>query len=993
MLRTVTGVVGLLAGFLLVSLLAACGGGASQPASPTIAAQPSDQSVAEGSAATFTVAASNARYYQWQQGGIAAWSDIHGAQAASYATGPSTLAMSGLQYRVIVYGETGSITSSAAKLTVTPLSLAPAITVAPASISARAGESASFFVTATGTALTYRWQQTRDGLNWSDIANSSLATLTLSGLVPADSGLSVRVVVSNSKGSAISPAALLTVEPAPVMPSFSRAPSDASAVVGQTASFDSLAVGTPTPSIRWQRSSDRGANWSDIAGASSASYTTAPLALTDDGLLFRAVAKNSAGEVSSTSARLSVQTPAAPSLQRQPQDLSLQLPATAEFSVLAGGAPTPALQWQHSSDGGLTWANINGATGSSYSLGEVSSLDNGRQLRVVASNSIGSAISRAALLRVSASTRVVSLAGRSAGPGHLDGPALDAMFDRPVAVAQSPAGTLFIADAGSNVVRRFDTVTGMVSTLAGRPYEAGDNDGAAGTARLREPRAIAADHLGNVYVVEGLTRIRKIDSTGLASTVSNRPAPVFDEYLRGYNIGGIATDLQGNVYFTDQYVLRKLDRQGQLSILAGQDNSWGSNDGSGSMARFRSLAAIKFHEGALYVIDAEDIRSVSLQGEVKTVASASDPAYAGFFRPVSADGAQIAALASEGFIYTARAGRQAFIYGEQVLGGTVIAGRPSLRAWRDGPATGSPVVGQDVAGIARDASGAVYVSTGAAIRKLLVDGSISTLAGNVGISGTLDGTGTDARFKAPGDILAAGGRLYVCDGPSVRVIDANRQVSTLARWTLRQNGDEDLVGNCSALAQDSGGTLYVATDDVDLIYKIDATNGNLVRLPHTGPLNIWRPSGIAVDAQGNVFVSDSRRHLIHRISASGNRTLWAGQDTGSGRHQDGPLASARFSSPSALVLDSTGALFVADTGNHVIRRIDSQGTVGTVLGAAGYASVVLGDDPKLRAPRRLAIWAQDQLLINATHQVLRAVVPGVGCNCAPRALRSLSGMR
>lgn len=980
---------------LMFSLVACGGGGGGASTATSIVSQPTDQSVVEGTSASFVVLAEHAKVYQWQVTSGNGWVDISGALSASYRTAATTLSMSGQQYRVVVSGESGSVISSAASLTVTRLAQAPAISVAPVSAAVHATESASFVVTASGTDLVYQWQQSRDGVVWTDLAGANQATLKLASVSAADNGLSVRVIVSNAKGSVTSPAALLSVGPPPVTPTIAKPPADSAVLVGQTATFEALAVGTPTPMLRWQRSSDGGASWQDIAGATAESYTTPTLTSAEDGQLFRLVASNSAGSVNSIAARLRVQPLTAPALLTQPQDQSLRVPATAEFSAQFSGTPTPTLQWQHSSDGGQTWANINGATAASYSLGEVSSADNGRRLRVIASNSSGSVTSRAALLSVSVSPRLLALAGRAAGPGHLDGPALDAMIDQPVAVALGASGDMYIADTGSHLVRRMAANTGMVSTLAGRPYEPGDNDGARGTSRLREPRALAVDATGAVFVVEGRTRIRKIDSTGLTSTVAYRPKPILDEYTRSFDIGGIAADLDGNMYFTDFYVVYKIDRQGQLSILAGQDNVSGFVDGKGSAARFHGLEQIKYHNGVLIVNQGGILRSVSLSGEVQTLDPKVYSVRDGFFLPVNAAGDPITAARYDGIIYSAPRGygpRTSNYFAEV----NVIAGRPLLHDWRDGPASLPPVVGPTVGGIARDAAGNVYFSSGGAVRKLMSDGSISTHAGHAAIRGQLDGMATDARFEQPGDLLASGGRLYVCDGPRVRVIDANRRVSTLASWPQLYDWRSDGYVNCMALAQDGTGMLYVATNNGAHIFKIDPSNGTTSRVSPAIEDEPQIPSGIAVDAQGNLLISDRASHLIYRIPTNGDGSragYLAGKPyTGAG-YQDGPAASARFDRPAGLVVAGDGSVYVADEGNHVIRRIDPQGNVSTVLGVAGHATVILGDTPWLRSPHRLAIWAQDQLLIPAPHQVLRAVVPGVECQCAPRALRARSSMR
>src|ERR1019366_5225794 len=157
-----------LAGICLA--LAACGGSADAPPPPetvpTVVTQPADQSVVEGSAATFSVTADGAAplAYQWSSStdGIA-FTAIAGATSPSSSTAATTLAQSGTRYRVAVSNSLGSVTSSAAVLTVTPALVAPTITMQLADQSVIAPATATFNVNTTGTSPSYEWQVSTDG--------------------------------------------------------------------------------------------------------------------------------------------------------------------------------------------------------------------------------------------------------------------------------------------------------------------------------------------------------------------------------------------------------------------------------------------------------------------------------------------------------------------------------------------------------------------------------------------------------------------------------------------------------------------------------------------------------------------------------------------------------------------------------------------------------------------------------------------------------------
>jgi Immunoglobulin domain/Immunoglobulin I-set domain len=177
---------------------------------PAITSEPSDASITAGQAATFSVVASGTAplSYQWQKNGTA----ITGATAVTYTTPAATTADSGATFAVVVSNSAGSATSRSAKLTVAAPGgpVAPSITVQPADQSIRAGQTATYSVTATGTApLSYQWRK-----NGTAIAGATSASYITPAATTADSGATFAVVVSNSAGSATSRSARLTVGPA-----------------------------------------------------------------------------------------------------------------------------------------------------------------------------------------------------------------------------------------------------------------------------------------------------------------------------------------------------------------------------------------------------------------------------------------------------------------------------------------------------------------------------------------------------------------------------------------------------------------------------------------------------------------------------------------------------------------------------------------------------------------------------------------------------------
>ena len=172
---------------------------------PSITTPPSSQSVTAGQTATFTVTASGAAplTYQWKKNGSA----IGGASSASYTTPATTNSDNGASFSVTVSNPAGNVTSNAATLTVTSVPVAPSITTQPASRSVASGQTATFAVTASGTAaLTYQWMK-----NGAAIGGATSASYTTPATTSSDNGASFSVIVSNNVGNVTSNAATLTV--------------------------------------------------------------------------------------------------------------------------------------------------------------------------------------------------------------------------------------------------------------------------------------------------------------------------------------------------------------------------------------------------------------------------------------------------------------------------------------------------------------------------------------------------------------------------------------------------------------------------------------------------------------------------------------------------------------------------------------------------------------------------------------------------------------
>ena len=247
-----------------------------------------------------------------------------------------------------------------------------------------------------------------------------------------------------------------------------------------------------------------------------------------------------------------------------------------------------------------------------------------------------------------------------------------------------------------------------------------------------------------------------------------------------------------------------------------------------------------------------------------------------------------------------------------------------------------------------------------------------TWAGLAGSPGSNDGIGADAKFASPRGVATdPAGNVYVADtgNHTVRMISAAGAVSTVAGMA-GQAGMVDGVGTAArfnrpaALAVGGDGTIYVADTENHLIRKISpgglvTTMAGAAGLPGTQDgtgtgARFYRPMGIAVDGSGNVFVADTGNHTIRKIAPDGSVARAAGQARVAGS-ADGGSVSSQLNSPMGLAVAGDGSIWIADCNNHLIRRLVGT-TLSTVAGLAGQSGTVdgMGSNARLAGPTGLA---------------------------------------
>jgi len=242
-------------------------------------------------------------------------------------------------------------------------------------------------------------------------------------------------------------------------------------------------------------------------------------------------------------------------------------------------------------------------------------------------------------------------------------------------------------------------------------------------------------------------------------------------------------------------------------------------------------------------------------------------------------------------------------------------------------------------GVAVDAAGNVYVSDGNnLIRKITPSGVVTTFAGS-GKAGSQNGTGIAASFNgATGVAVDAAGNVYVSDGNNlIRKITPSGVVTTLAGGGLRLGYVTNGTGTAAtfnypySLAADAGGNVYVSDQGYYLIRKI-TPSGVVTTLAGSGgqgdangtgtAASFDDPTGVAVDAAGNVYVADDENNLIRKITPSGVVSTFAG--SGKAGSENGTGISASFNAPNGVAVDAAGNVYVVDAGNNLIRKIALQ---------------------------------------------------------------------
>jgi uncharacterized protein (TIGR03437 family) len=577
-----------------------------------------------------------------------------------------------------------------------------------------------------------------------------------------------------------------------------------------------------------------------------------------------------------------------------------------------------------------------------------------------------------------------------------------AYLGSPEGLAFDGRGNLYISDSQDHRIRKIDP-SGIITTVAGNGYRGFRGDGGpASEAQLDTPYGLAADAAGNLYIADlGNARVRRISPDGTIDTVAGGP-----DSLKLKQPRNVAVDRGGNLYISDfgDHRVYRVTPDGSVERVAGLGWPGSIPDGDAvraDLAPIDAPAGLAFDgDGALYIADSGNGRIRKIQNGMMTTVDSGSVAL-GLPTGVAFD--------SAGDLYVADK-TSAVIVKLTPPPATAVAGDgTSGNSGDGGPAAVARLT--EPRELAFDFAGNLYIADSrpgarypvGTVRRVSTDGIIETYAGGTDFRPRGDsGPPLWARIEAPGGLaLAEDGRLSISD----RVDQCVRRVSGGAIATVASGLDQP-----SGIALGGDGSLRIAEAAGSRVWQL-ATTGALTRAAgladsdsagYSGDgdaavdARLRGPEAVAIGAGGNLYIADTLNHAIRQVLPNGLIVTIAGGSAAGYSGDGGPASSALLNGPAGIVADAAGNLYVADTGNHAIRKIDALGMIGTVAGtgAAGFG----GDGgpataAQLRSPVGIALDASGNLYIADTgnHRVRRVASDGTITTIAGTGMPGYSG--
>jgi sugar lactone lactonase YvrE len=575
-------------------------------------------------------------------------------------------------------------------------------------------------------------------------------------------------------------------------------------------------------------------------------------------------------------------------------------------------------------------------------------------------------------------TGVVTRIAGTGVPGQLGdgGPALSAELNTPNGVAVDSLGDVYIADSNNERVVKVNT-SGIVTTVAGNGSCCyGGDGGPAAIAQLYYPTSVAVDGAGNLYIADLYNqRIREVSPAGIIMTMAGNGTGGYagdgsaaTDAKLNYPYG-VAVDASANVYIADSSNnrVRMVSASGIITTVAGNGACCFSGDGgAATSSELDSPAGVAVDAaGDLYIADryGERIRKVAASGTITTAAGNGVYGYSGDGKTAASAEFRYplgVAVDASGNLYIADSGnariREVSAAGtiSTLVGGSLNDGGLGVFGLLNQPS-----------GVARDNAGNTYIAdtNNNRVRQVAANGTITTVAGT-GASGSAGdgGAPASAQLNAPqGVALDATGNLYIADTGNYRV----RMVSGGIITTVAGNGNccyggdngpatSALLDSPTGLAVDAAGDIYIADASGERVRMVTgasgtSASGTITTVAGNGSFGysgdgggatsakLYGPTGVAVDAAGNLYIADRYNDRVRKVSTSGTIGTVAGNGNCCYGGDGGPATNAQLESPSGVAVDAAGNLYIADSYGGRVRQVAVSGTITTVAGNGSYA--------------------------------------------------------
>jgi trimeric autotransporter adhesin len=565
--------------------------------------------------------------------------------------------------------------------------------------------------------------------------------------------------------------------------------------------------------------------------------------------------------------------------------------------------------------------------------------------------------------KVDTSGTITTIAGNgTAGYTGDNGPATSATLNKPAAVVVASTGNLYIADTGNDVVRMI-AAAGTISTIVGSGGAGYSGDGGPATsAKLNSPYGVNLDSAGDIYVADSMNNVvRMVNTAGIISTITGNDT-------NGYsgdggaatsaalsNPQGVALDSQGNFYISDRNNNRVREVNTPTGGVLFPTTAVGSTSAAVTIPLVINTggttitgigAPVSQGRKQEYAVTATgcDLNTALTVSTICTVSVTFSPGYSGQ-RPVP-----LQVVSSAGTFAFAMTG---------------IGTAPQV-ALSPGIITTVPATSGDIAGAAGLISGGVTVDSAGnlyfAVNGGLDGNQVLELAPGASTPTFVFSFGNGSTDLGFGIAVDGAGNVYVVNPNFSNVVKVAPGSTTATDVAGLPFSDASFAGNNgysgdngpatsaelnfpSAIALDSAGNLYIADTNNNRIRKVAAVSGIITTIAGNGTggysgdngpatsAELNSPQALALDVAGDLFIVDANNNRIRKVAAaSGMITTVAGNGTAGYSGDNGPATSAEVSYPQGVAVDAAGDIYLADSGNSVVRMVNAAGIITTVAG-------------------------------------------------------------